>query len=229
MEPSQPSSPRAEAEAPLCLALGTTGTLRNALLDGTRVGLGAQCREDWLGSLNFKPPLLPRICVPRSRRRRPEAGRPTSLHSPHLRTGGGASTKTRMRTKALREAAVLPVAVAVTSTDWSSNVDPAPAHRRGGLDPFLLGTGWGPRQRRCARWGLREAVGAGPALNTGPSKGRKDGEEASGTPVLSLKGVQRRKDRGENQAPDTGPQAPTLRSLLLRCLSPKCPGQLEAV
>jgi len=47
-------------------------------------------------------------------------------------------------------------------------------------------------------------VEAGPAPKTGPSKGRKGGEEASGTRVLSLKGVQRLRYRAESQAPDTG-------------------------
>lgn len=77
----------------------------------------------WLQGVNCKFPL---ICVPRSRRRRPGAERPTSLHSPHLRTGGGALMKTRMRMKALQGAAILQVAMVVTSTDWSSNVNLLP-------------------------------------------------------------------------------------------------------
>lgn len=55
--------------------------------------------------------------------------------------------------KALPGAATLQVAMVVTSTDWSSNVNPpspaptcggATTNLRGGLDPFLLGAGGGP-------------------------------------------------------------------------------------
>lgn len=86
------------------------------------------------------------ICVSRSRRRRRGAGRPTSPHSPRPRTGGGALTTTKMRTKALPGAAALQVAAVVTSTDWSSNGNPRstpppwPARTCGVPQPT---SGWG--------------------------------------------------------------------------------------
>ena len=59
--------------------------------------------------------------------------------------------------KALPGAAMLLVAMAETSTDWSSNMNPslflpaggggATASLRGGLDPCLLGARWGPRSQ----------------------------------------------------------------------------------
>lgn len=154
-----------------------------ALREGVKGGLSPQ-------SLNFELPSHC-ICVPRSRRRRHGAGRPTSLHSQHLHTGGRALTKTKMKTKALLGAATLQVAVAVTSTDWSSNVSPSL------LLPMVVPqrTSGGPRLLSSGSW-----VGAGPVLKAGPSKGKKGREGASGTLVFSLKGTQRVRYRGETQA-----------------------------
>lgn len=83
-------------------------------------------------------------------------------------------TRTRMRMKALQGAATLLVAMAETSTDWSSNVNPSLVLPVGVPQPAPVfwepGGGPGPRWRCSARQGWREA---GPVLKAGPSEGRR--------------------------------------------------------
>lgn len=59
----------------------------------------------------------------------------------------------------------------------------------GGLDPFLLATGWGPRSQAELHCHVGSKGGCGGRFSpdVGPSKGEKGGEGASGTLLLGLK------------------------------------------
>lgn len=80
----------------------------------------------WASGSEFEAASPTHIGVLRSKKKRLGAEQPTSQPSLRLPTGAGALTKTRMRTKAPREAATLQVAMAGTSTDWFSNENPLP-------------------------------------------------------------------------------------------------------